>query len=89
MHYRLPRERKEFNDILDSLAPVEHVVEVDSFIVDSEYKSSDYFLPILFVTLFSNIGFYMLLAGNTQVLFKAMVWVEMATEPQEVTYRTS
>lgn len=89
LHYRLPRKQKEFNDILDSLAPVEHGVEVDSFIVDSEYKSSDYFLPVLFVTLFSTIGFYILLAGNAQVLFKAMVWVEMAIEPQEVTYRTS
>lgn len=96
LHYRLPKKQKEFNDILESLSSTEHGVEVDSFVVDSEYKSSDYFLPVLFVTLFSTIGFYILLGGNAQVLFKAMAWVELVQGSAddmvvkgEVAYRTS
>lgn len=96
LHYRLPKKQKEFNDILQALSSSEHGVEVDSFVVDSEYKSSDYFLPVLFVTLFSIIGFYILLGGNAQVLFKAMAWVDMIsgdvndiTVKGEVAYRTS
>ena len=96
LHYRLPKKQKEFNDILESLSTTEHGVEVDSFVVDSEYKSSDYFLPVLFVTLFSTIGFYILLGGNAQVLFKAMTWVDLVSGSAddmavkgEIAYRTS
>jgi len=89
LHYRLPKKQKEFDKILTTLETVEHGVEVEYSEIDSEYKSSDYLLPILFVTLFSAIGFYILLAGNAHVLFKGVVWVNGATNEQEIAFRTS
>lgn len=89
LHYRLPKKQKEFTKIVESLASSEHGIEVDNFIIDSEYKSSDYLLPVLFVTLFSSIGFYILLAENAQVLFESMVWVNADPEGAKVAYRTS
>lgn len=89
LHYRLPKKQKEFDKIVNALDGAEHGFEVDYFIIESEYKSSDYLLPILFVTLFSMLGFYILLAGNAHVLFKAVVWANEATTSQEMSYRTS
>ncbi|MFT6102157.1 MAG: hypothetical protein ACJATV_000891 [Granulosicoccus sp.] len=89
LHYRLPKKQKEFHKILTALETVEHGVEVNYSNIDSEYKSSDYLLPILFVTLFSALGFYILLAGNAHVLFKAVVWANGAANEQEMAFRTS
>ncbi len=89
LHYRLPKKQKEFNKILDSLASTEHGVEIDNVIINSEHKSSDYLLPVLFVTFFSSIGFYILLAENARVLFESMQWVEATQNPDKVAYRTS
>ncbi|MFT5419493.1 MAG: hypothetical protein ACI9D5_000233 [Candidatus Endobugula sp.] len=90
LHYRLPKKQKEFDKILKSLDSTEHGVEVDSFVVDTEYKGSDYLLPVLFVTLFSSLGFYILLTGNALVLFKAVAWVNIASgNAVEMSFRTS
>jgi hypothetical protein len=89
LHYRLPKKQKEFQKIIETLSSSEHGAELESFVVDSEHKHSDYFLPVLFVSLFSAIGFYILISGNAQVLFKAMVWVDAVSTEGEVAYRTS
>jgi hypothetical protein len=89
LHYRLPKKQKEFQKILEALSSSDHGAEIDSFVADSEHKHSDYFLPVLFVTLFSAIGFYILISGNAQVLFKAMVWVDAVSTDGEIAYRTS
>jgi hypothetical protein len=90
LHYRLPKKQKEFDRIIKSLDATEHGVEVDSFVIDTEYKGSDYLLPVLFVTLFSSLGFYILLAGNALVLFKAVAWVNLASgNAVEMSFRTS
>lgn len=89
LHYRLPKKQKELEDIKVALGNSEHGVEAGSILVDTEYKSSDYLLPVLFVSLFSTLGFYILLSGNAQVLFKAVVWANEGGDANEIVYRTS
>lgn len=89
LHFRLPKKQKEYGNILHSLESTDHGTEVDSYIIDTEHKSSDYLLPVLFVSLFSSLGFYILLGGNAQVLFKAMVWVDEAKTQSDLAFRSS
>jgi hypothetical protein len=90
LQYRLPKKQKEFDKIIRALDTKKDNRVIEYFTIDADFRSSDYLLPILFVTFFSILGFYILLAANAQVLFKAITWVnEVGINELETAYRKS
>ena len=90
LSYRLPQKQKEFEKIIDALEQDNHsngdMGERASFILNADFRGTDYLLPVIFNTLFCVLGFYILFANEGLVLFHAMEWVNsgISREPNQV-----
>ncbi len=74
--YRLPKKENEYKLIMEKLK--EEGME-DSFtksLVDSEYSFKDYTLPLIFVTIFSFLGFCVLFSNHADLLLSGMELVK-------------
>lgn len=75
LHYRLPKIQEEFSVIRNTLAGDADNTEMLSMISQEE-SGMDYVLPILFVCIFSALGFTMMFGNAGTVLLNAMDWVK-------------
>lgn len=78
LHYRLPKKQEEYNQVKSILSTSGNSSELFSLISNPEETSTDYLLPIFFVTFLSFLGFYILFSNLAVVLFNGMAWVELA-----------
>lgn len=75
LHFRLPKKHEEFKAIKKMLHNENATIESFSVNFNRYDSSMDYLLPVTFVSLFSVLGFYILLSNNAAVLFNGMEWV--------------
>lgn len=78
LHFRLPRIQDDFHETMRALNIDNKGKEAFSGLFVQNESSSDYLLPIFFISLFSMFGFYMLTANNALVLFNGMEWIKAA-----------
>lgn len=78
LHFRLPKKQDELKVIKRALHFENEDSEAFSMMFSQEDSDADYLLPIFFVSFFSMLGFYILLANNGLVLFSGMDWITEA-----------
>jgi hypothetical protein len=74
--FKLPKKQEEFKKIRKRLA--ENKIEDSSTfsIIDDKFRFGDYCLPLLFVTVFSILGFYVLFAKKADLLLSGIKLVQ-------------
>ena len=80
LHFRLPRKRDEFDNIVEALGARNYSSEVSNVMFEQSDVQSDYLLPVGFVTVFCTLGFYILLVKNGNVLFTGTAWIADASD---------
>ena len=74
--FKLPKKKKEFKKIRMRLAE-NKIEDPNTFaIIDEKFRFGDYCLPLLFVTVFSILGFYVLFANSAQLLLSGVELVQ-------------
>ena len=80
--FRLPRKKEEFEKIRQRLTE-KNIEDPNTFsIIDEKYRLWDYFLPLLFVTVFSILGFYVLFNNKGTLLLAGVELIENAKKGQ-------
>ena len=76
--FRLPRKKVEFEKIRQRLTE-SSIEDPNTFsIIDEKYRLWDYCLPLLFVTVFSILGFYVLFNKDATLLLSGVELIENA-----------
>lgn len=76
--FRLPKKKEEFNKIKRRLSEIK-IEDPNTFsIIDAKYRLWDYCLPLLFVTIFSILGFYVLFNNGASLLLSSVELIEAA-----------
>jgi hypothetical protein len=76
--FRLPRKQEEFEKIRQRLSESK-IEDPNTFsIIDEKYRLWDYCLPLLFVTVFSVLGFYVLFSRDARLLLSGVELIETA-----------
>lgn len=76
--FRIKRKQEEFHKIRDRLAE-ERIEDTNTFsITDENYSWRDYCLPLLFVTVFSILAFYVLFMDKARLLLSGVELIENA-----------
>jgi len=80
--FRLQRKKEEFEKIRDRLIE-KGIEDPNTFsIMDEKYRLWDYFLPLLFVAVFSVLGFYVLFNNRGALLLSGVELIENAATGQ-------
>jgi len=74
--YRLPKKTSEYNRIMEKLLEAGMEDSFTKSLVDNEYLSKDYILPLIFITVFSFLGFSVLFSNNADLLLAGMELVK-------------
>lgn len=78
LHFRLPKKQDEFLATKRALQLDNDNAESMNAVFEQNNSSSDYLLPIIFVSILSMLGFYILVANYALVLFNGMEWIKVA-----------
>jgi len=82
--FRIPKKQEEFKRIKDRLS-AKQIEDNNTFsIIDERYRWWDYCLPLLFVTVFSILAFYVLFSNDAALLLSG---VELIENAEKGTYR--
>ena len=76
--FRLPRKKVEFDKIRQRLTE-SNIEDPNTFsIIEEKYRLWDYCLPLLFVAVFSILGFYVLFSDHAKLLLSGVDLIENA-----------
>lgn len=74
--YRLPKKQDEYKRVMKKLKDAGMEDTFTQTLLENEYSSKDYILPLTFVTIFSILGFWVLFMNNADILLSGLELVK-------------